>query len=81
MKNRELLQQELIRSYCDRRWLRLAGANTDEVMDSAGVFAAASDGLIEHADENGRIDSADILEVWGRTAGNFFDNTDCGEPD
>ena len=81
MKNRELLQQELTRSYCDKRWLRLTGASRDEVMDSVWVFAAAADDLIERADENGRIGSADILEVWSRTAGAFFDRTDSGEPD
>ena len=81
MKNRELLQQELTRSYCDKRWLRLTGASRDEVMNSVSVFAAAADGLVELADENGRIDSADILEVWRRTAGNFFDSTDFSEPD
>ena len=63
MKNLELLQQELTRSYCDKRWLRLTGASRDEVMNSVSVFAAAADGLVELADENGRIDSADILEA------------------
>ena len=81
MKNRELLRQELTRSYCDIGWLRLTGASKNEVMDSVWVFAAAADGLVERADENGRIDSAAILEVWRRTAGSFFDSTDFSEPD
>lgn len=81
MKNRELLQQELIRSYCDRNWLRLAGISSDDIKKARPVFAAAANSLIERSDEKGRMDAADILEVWSRTARALFCSTDCGDPE
>ena len=80
MDDRVILQQELIRSYCDRSWLSLAGISSDEIKKAIPVFAEAAGGLIERADKNGRIDSADILEVWRRTANVCFGDADCGEP-
>ena len=80
MENRERLQQELIKSYCDRSWLRLADISSDEIKKAVPVFAEAAGGIIERADKDGRIDSADILEVWSKTASICFGDAECGEP-
>ena len=35
MSNFELLQQELVKSYCDRSWLRLAGISREDIRNFA----------------------------------------------
>lgn len=64
MNSRELLQQEIIKSYCDRNWLRSSGFSRDDVKNAESIFAEAASELLELADEKGRLHSQDILKVW-----------------
>ncbi len=80
MKKRDLLQQELIKSYCDRSWLRISGISIDDVRNAGPVFSEAASALIGCEDDHGRIKPSDILDVWRTTAGSCFGDADCGEP-
>ena len=80
MNNVELLQQELIKSYCDRSWLRLAGISREDIRKAGPVFYAAASGLLELADDKGRINAEDILAVWKKTAGQYFFDAEADEP-
>ena len=80
MNNVELLQQELIKSYCDRSWLRLAGISREDIRKTGPVFYAAASGLLELADDKGRINAEDILAVWKKTAGKYFFDAEADEP-
>ena len=80
MNNVELLQQELIKSYCDKSWLRLAGISREDIRKAGPVFYAAASGLLELADDKGRINAEDILAVWKKTAGQYFFDAEADEP-
>lgn len=72
MSNFELLQQELVKSYCDRSWLRLAGISREDIRNFRPVFYDAASMLLELTDDRGRIRAEDILVVWKKTAGKCF---------
>ena len=81
MSNFELLQQELVKSYCDRSWLRLAGISREDIRNFRPVFYDAASMLLELTDDRGRIRAEDILVVWKKTAGKCFFDVDEDEPD
>ena len=81
MSNFELLQQELVKSYCDRSWLRLAGISREDIRYFRPVFYDAASMLLELTDDRGRIRAEDILVVWKKTAGKCFFDVDEDEPD
>lgn len=81
MNNCVLLQQELLKSYQDRRWLKLAGLDREEIRKAEPVFADAASELVERADNRGRINAEDILAVWKKTAGISFSDAQTAEPE